>query len=107
MARPDLSPGYGGWQACDATPQETSDGKTTAHTLRVLGWYNLFIIYYINRLNLPCFSLLLCMKPHLCCHSGFFKICPYTSSGILFWDIEKKSFKSKKAEMNANQTRSC
>ncbi|PVD21176.1 hypothetical protein C0Q70_19343 [Pomacea canaliculata] len=26
MARPDLSPGYGGWQACDATPQETSDG---------------------------------------------------------------------------------
>lgn len=28
MARPDLPKGYGGWQAIDATPQETSDGKT-------------------------------------------------------------------------------
>uniref|UniRef100_A0A0B7A7F1 protein-glutamine gamma-glutamyltransferase n=1 Tax=Arion vulgaris TaxID=1028688 RepID=A0A0B7A7F1_9EUPU len=26
MARPDLPVGYGGWQAFDATPQETSDG---------------------------------------------------------------------------------
>ncbi|XP_045193134.2 protein-glutamine gamma-glutamyltransferase K-like isoform X1 [Mercenaria mercenaria] len=26
LARPDLPPGYGGWQAIDATPQETSDG---------------------------------------------------------------------------------
>ncbi|XP_045598315.1 hemocyte protein-glutamine gamma-glutamyltransferase [Procambarus clarkii] len=26
MARPDLPDGYGGWQAIDATPQETSDG---------------------------------------------------------------------------------
>ncbi|XP_031346704.1 hemocyte protein-glutamine gamma-glutamyltransferase-like [Photinus pyralis] len=26
MARPDLPTGYGGWQAIDATPQETSDG---------------------------------------------------------------------------------
>ena len=26
MARPDLPEGYGGWQAIDATPQETSDG---------------------------------------------------------------------------------
>ncbi|XP_073954050.1 hemocyte protein-glutamine gamma-glutamyltransferase-like [Choristoneura fumiferana] len=26
MARPDLPPGYGGWQAIDATPQETSSG---------------------------------------------------------------------------------
>ncbi|XP_046739313.1 hemocyte protein-glutamine gamma-glutamyltransferase-like [Diprion similis] len=26
MARPDLPKGYGGWQAIDATPQETSDG---------------------------------------------------------------------------------
>uniref|UniRef100_A0A0P4WF09 protein-glutamine gamma-glutamyltransferase n=1 Tax=Scylla olivacea TaxID=85551 RepID=A0A0P4WF09_SCYOL len=26
MDRPDLPPGYGGWQAIDATPQETSDG---------------------------------------------------------------------------------
>ncbi|KAJ9586417.1 hypothetical protein L9F63_019932, partial [Diploptera punctata] len=26
MARPDLPIGYGGWQAIDATPQETSDG---------------------------------------------------------------------------------
>ncbi|XP_013396811.1 protein-glutamine gamma-glutamyltransferase K-like, partial [Lingula anatina] len=26
MARPDLPPGYSGWQAIDATPQETSDG---------------------------------------------------------------------------------
>ncbi|KAG0724712.1 Hemocyte protein-glutamine gamma-glutamyltransferase [Chionoecetes opilio] len=27
MDRPDLPPGYGGWQAIDATPQETSDGN--------------------------------------------------------------------------------
>ena len=27
MARPDLPRGYGGWQAIDATPQETSDGR--------------------------------------------------------------------------------
>ncbi|CAM1331837.1 F13A1 (predicted) [Pycnogonum litorale] len=26
MSRPDLPSGYGGWQAIDATPQETSDG---------------------------------------------------------------------------------
>uniref|UniRef100_A0A667YSI2 protein-glutamine gamma-glutamyltransferase n=1 Tax=Myripristis murdjan TaxID=586833 RepID=A0A667YSI2_9TELE len=26
MSRPDLPPGFGGWQAVDATPQETSDG---------------------------------------------------------------------------------
>ncbi|KAK9506653.1 hypothetical protein O3M35_008548 [Rhynocoris fuscipes] len=26
LARPDLPPGYGGWQAIDATPQEESDG---------------------------------------------------------------------------------
>jgi len=26
MARPDLPAGFGGWQAIDATPQETSDG---------------------------------------------------------------------------------
>lgn len=26
MARPDLPKGYGGWQAIDATPQETSEG---------------------------------------------------------------------------------
>ncbi|KAK3731531.1 hypothetical protein QZH41_002014 [Actinostola sp. cb2023] len=26
FARPDLPPGYGGWQVHDATPQETSDG---------------------------------------------------------------------------------
>lgn len=26
MARPDLPTGYGGWQAVDATPQETSEG---------------------------------------------------------------------------------
>lgn len=26
MARPDLPLGYGGWQAVDATPQETSQG---------------------------------------------------------------------------------
>jgi transglutaminase-like putative cysteine protease len=29
MARPDLPKGYGGWQAVDATPQETSDGEQT------------------------------------------------------------------------------
>lgn len=26
MTRPDLPAGFGGWQAVDATPQETSDG---------------------------------------------------------------------------------
>ncbi|XP_072046501.1 protein-glutamine gamma-glutamyltransferase K-like [Amphiura filiformis] len=26
MTRPDLPPGYGGWQAVDSTPQETSEG---------------------------------------------------------------------------------
>lgn len=26
MARPDLPPGYGGWQVIDSTPQETSEG---------------------------------------------------------------------------------
>lgn len=26
--RPDLPPGLGGWQVVDATPQETSDGRT-------------------------------------------------------------------------------
>lgn len=27
MTRPDLPVGFGGWQAVDATPQETSDGN--------------------------------------------------------------------------------
>lgn len=27
MSRPDLPPGFGGWQVVDATPQETSDGE--------------------------------------------------------------------------------
>ena len=27
MARSDLPPGYGGWQAVDSTPQERSMGK--------------------------------------------------------------------------------
>lgn len=27
MIRPDLPKGYGGWQAIDSTPQETSDGR--------------------------------------------------------------------------------
>ena len=27
MARPELPTGYGGWQAFDATPQETSEGN--------------------------------------------------------------------------------
>ena len=27
MSRPDLPPGYGGWQAIDATPQEASDSE--------------------------------------------------------------------------------
>lgn len=30
MARPDLPTGYGGWQAIDATPQETSEGAYRA-----------------------------------------------------------------------------
>lgn len=28
MLRPDLPLGLGGWQVVDATPQETSDGRT-------------------------------------------------------------------------------
>ena len=27
MERPDLPPGYGGWQAVDGTPQQRSSGK--------------------------------------------------------------------------------
>lgn len=34
MARPDLAPGYDGWQALDPTPQEKSEG--TACTAQVL-----------------------------------------------------------------------
>ena len=37
MARPDLPPGYGGWQAIDATPQETSDGRSTLTVVSKLG----------------------------------------------------------------------
>ena len=34
MARPDLQAGYGGWQAIDATPQETSEGmRSKSHFL--------------------------------------------------------------------------
>ena len=29
MERPDLPPGYGGWQAVDGTPQERSNGMYT------------------------------------------------------------------------------
>lgn len=32
MSRPDLPQGFGGWQAVDATPQETSDGEVFIHT---------------------------------------------------------------------------
>jgi len=28
MERPDLPPGYGGWQAVDGTPQERSNGTS-------------------------------------------------------------------------------
>lgn len=43
MARPDLPKGYGGWQAIDATPQETSEGITNQLSINLL----------INRLSLP------------------------------------------------------
>ena len=33
MTRPDLPAGFGGWQAVDATPQETSEGKKTSEPL--------------------------------------------------------------------------
>ena len=33
MARPDLPPGFGGWQAVDATPQERSRGKKLNHKM--------------------------------------------------------------------------
>jgi hypothetical protein len=36
MARPDLPKGYGGWQAIDATPQETSDGEIRCVRFEVL-----------------------------------------------------------------------
>ena len=37
MARPDLpSPEYGGWQAFDATPQETSGGTNKSHRLNII-----------------------------------------------------------------------
>ena len=51
MARPDLPTGYGGWQAIDATPQETSDGRSilvNGDTFRG----NLYISYiFVSRLN--------------------------------------------------------
>lgn len=31
MARADIAPGYGGWQAVDATPQERSRGNDNSH----------------------------------------------------------------------------
>lgn len=36
MSRPDLPPGFGGWQVVDATPQETSDGKTAYSVIKSL-----------------------------------------------------------------------
>lgn len=36
MSRPDLPPGFGGWQVVDATPQETSDGKTAYSVIKIL-----------------------------------------------------------------------
>lgn len=35
MTRPDLQPGYEGWQAIDPTPQEKSEGGWGLHSLRV------------------------------------------------------------------------
>ena len=35
--RPDLPNGLGGWQVVDATPQETSDGRTEGRQRRVDG----------------------------------------------------------------------
>lgn len=31
MQRPDLPPGYDGWQVCDATPQELSQGTVLSN----------------------------------------------------------------------------
>ena len=36
MARPDLPQGYGGWQAIDATPQETSEGTVVVIVVKGL-----------------------------------------------------------------------
>lgn len=38
MTRPDLPAGFGGWQAVDATPQETSDGNCWFSYFLVLSW---------------------------------------------------------------------
>lgn len=35
MTRPDLQPGYEGWQAIDPTPQEKSEGGQGLHSLGV------------------------------------------------------------------------
>lgn len=35
MTRPDLQPGYEGWQAIDPTPQEKSEGGWGLHSLGV------------------------------------------------------------------------
>ncbi|KAJ4433082.1 hypothetical protein ANN_15339 [Periplaneta americana] len=44
MARPDLPKGYGGWQAIDATPQETSDAAQLERNefLNILSYFFVF-----------------------------------------------------------------
>ena len=49
MARPDLPTGFGGWQAIDATPQETSDGELsstfTSYMQLEMKSYNKIFVY--------------------------------------------------------------
>ncbi|XP_077984895.1 protein-glutamine gamma-glutamyltransferase K-like [Glandiceps talaboti] len=47
MARPDLPTGYGGWQAVDATPQETSEGvfRTGPSPLTAIKRGNVYLNY--------------------------------------------------------------
>lgn len=51
MSRPDLPPGYGGWQIIDATPQETSDkvfrcGPASVAAVKK-GWFQGFSETYL------------------------------------------------------------
>ncbi|KAJ8031443.1 Protein-glutamine gamma-glutamyltransferase K [Holothuria leucospilota] len=47
MARPDLPIGYGGWQAVDSTPQETSDGmyQTGPCSLNAVKQGQIYLLY--------------------------------------------------------------
>ena len=51
MARPDLPQGFAGWQAIDATPQETSGGQSIT-SLNVYRKYIVKEVFIVMMTNL-------------------------------------------------------